>query len=333
MISLARRRPLTTLAALGATAGLVLGAAACGSDTGGATGSTGAAATEGAVVTSFYPLQLATQAITGSALPVTVLTKPGAEPHDLELAPQDVGGLTQARLVIYADGFQPAVDEAMAQVDPNRVLDVADVASLTLDGADEEHADHADSADHASESAGDHAEHAGADPHFWLDPQRYAAVAKAIGTRLAQDDPANAAAYGRNTSAFIDRLTALDRDLKAGLASCESTVLVTSHAAFGYFAQRYGLDQHGISGISPEAEPSAAGLKAVADLVRTQKVTTIYQETLVEPKFAQTVATSTGAALATLDPIEGITAESAGKDYFEVMRSNLTALQKGLGCS
>jgi zinc transport system substrate-binding protein len=327
IMSPAPRRVRTTAAALGAATVLVLGAAACGSGDGASGSGVSPGPRDGAVVASFYPLQFATQQITGSTPPVASLTKPGAEPHDLELAPQDVGGLTKARLVIYADGFQPAVDDAMAEVDPAHVLDVADAASLTLDAADEQ--DH----DRAVEAAGDHAEHASADPHFWLDPQRYAAVARAIGTRLAADDPARAAAYRTNTDAFVARLSALDRQLKAGLSSCASTTLVTSHAAFGYFAQRYGLDQHGISGLSPEAEPSAAGLKQAADLVRSAKVSTIFQETLVEPKFAQTVASSTGAALSTLDPIEGITSESAGKDYFEVMRSNLTALQKGLGCS
>jgi zinc transport system substrate-binding protein len=281
-------------------------------------------------VTSFYPIQFATQQITGGRLPVSVLTKPGAEPHDLELAPQDISAMTQARLVVYADGFQPAVDEAMAEVDPSAVLDVADAAQLTLTAAEEEEG-HGEG--HEGETAEEHAAHSGNDPHFWLDPQRYAAVAKAIGTRLATDDPANAAAYQQNTAAFVQKLTTLDGELKTGLASCRSKVLVTSHTAFGYLAQRYGLEQHGITGISPEAEPSAAGLKAISDLVRREGVRTVYQETLVEPHFAQTVAGSTGAAVATLDPIEGITSESAGKDYFEVMRSNLTALKKGLDCS
>ncbi|TQN47388.1 zinc transport system substrate-binding protein [Humibacillus xanthopallidus] len=321
MISAPRRRALTALTAVGASAALVLTAAACSSDSGAGSGSA-----EGAVVTSFYPLQFATEQITGSALPVTSLTKPGAEPHDLELAPQDVAGLTKARLVIYADGFQPAVDDAMAQVDPSRVLDIADAASLTLPASQDGH-------DHSGESAAAHAEHSADDPHFWLDPQRYAAVAKAIGARLAKDDPAKAATYAANTDAFVAKLTALDGEFAKGLASCRSKVLVTSHAAFGYLAKRYGLEQHGISGISPDAEPSAAALQEISDLVRNEGVTTIFQETLVEPKFAQTVATSTGAKLGTLDPIEGITTESAGKDYFEVMRSNLGALQQGLGCS
>ena len=312
------RGALTALGAVGTSAALVLTAGACSSDS-------GASAAEGGVVTSFYPIQFATEQIAGSALPVTSLTKPGAEPHDLELAPQDVAGMTKARLVIYADGFQPAIDDAMAQVDPSRVLDVADAASLTLPAAGDGHP--------GEPAAASSAEHSKDDPHFWLDPQRYAAVAKAIGARLAKDDPAKAATYAANTDAFVSRLEALDGEFAKGLASCSSKVLVTSHVAFGYLATRYGLEQHGISGVSPDADPSAAALKEISDLVRTEGVTTIYQETLVEPKFAQTVATSTGAKLSTLDPIEGITSESAGKDYFEVMRSNLGALQQGLGCS
>jgi zinc transport system substrate-binding protein len=158
-------------------------------------------------------------------------------------------------------------------------------------------------------------------------------VAKVIGARLAKDDPAHAAAYAKNTEAFVADLQTLDGEFTKGLASCRIKTLVTSHAAFGYLARRYGFDQHGISGLSPETEPSAAALEQVAQMVRAKGVTTIYQETLVDPHFAQTVATATGATLATLDPIEGITTESAGKNYFEVMRSNLATLEKGQECT
>ncbi|GAA2017337.1 zinc ABC transporter substrate-binding protein [Terrabacter terrae] len=284
----------------------------------------------GAVVTSFYPLQFATEQIAGGRLAVTVLTKPGAEPHDLELAPQDVAALTKARLVVYSDGFQPAVDDAVAQSSPASVLDVADAARLTLP-ANPEPGGQTSSAQQATPApAGGHGS---ADPHFWLDPQRYAAVVQTIGKRLESIDPKNAATYAKNTTTFVARLTALDAEYKAGLRQCRSKVLVTSHAAFGYLAQRYGLEQHGISGISPDTEPSAASLQAISQLVRKDGVTTIYQETLVAPQLAQTVAATTGATVATLDPIEGITGSSAGKDYFAVMHSNLAAIQKGLGCS
>ncbi|MDV3221925.1 metal ABC transporter substrate-binding protein [Intrasporangium sp.] len=309
--------------ALGATAiAIAVTAAACGSSA-----PDGGADDRPSVVTSFYPIQFATERIAGGALDVSVLTKPGAEPHDLEIAPQDLARMTGASLVVYSRGFQPAVDEAAEQVDAERVLDVSGTAGLTLTPAEED--------GHADESPEEHAEHAhdGGDPHFWLDPQRYASVAEAIGERLAQLDPERAATYAENTRAFVSDLTALDQEFTTALSSCSISELVTSHSAFGYLAERYGFEQHGIAGISPEAEPSAAALKEITDLVREHGITTIYQETLVEPHFAETVAASTGAQLATLDPLEGITEASAGRDYFEVMRSNLTALTQGQDCS
>ncbi|MFI5075352.1 MAG: metal ABC transporter solute-binding protein, Zn/Mn family, partial [Actinomycetales bacterium] len=101
---------------------------------------------------------------------------------------------------------------------------------------------------------------------------------------------------------------------------------------FGYLSERYGFTQVPIAGLSPDVEPSAAQLAQVADFVKNHGVTTIYAETLVEPAFAETVARSTGARLATLDPIEGLTSTSAGHDYLEVMRSNLATLKAGQGC-
>jgi len=300
----------------------------------------GACSTDGAeagasrpVVTSFYPLQYATQQIVGGTTPVTVLTKPGAEPHDLELAPQDIGGMTKARLVIYSDGFQPAVDEAVGLVDPAKVLDVADVAKLTLTSPEEGTEEGTEEADPAGTHAHDGHDHAADDPHFWLDPSRYGAVAEAISARLSADDPANATTYKKNTARFVEKLSELDDEMRVGLERCRIKQLVTSHSAFGYLAARYGFQQRGITGISPEGEPSGAALKAVGDLVASAGVTTIYQEALVEPHFADTVAASTGAKVATLDPIEGITSSSAGSDYFEVMRSNLVTLREGQECS
>jgi len=314
------------LAALTAATVLTLTASACSSDAP-VGGTSGGAAGAPSVVTSFYPIQFATERIAGEGADVSVLTKPGAEPHDLEIGAQDLARLTDASLVIYSKGFQPAVDDAVEQVDPTRALDVSGAAHLTPTAAEEEQ--------HAGESDAQHAEHAGGgtDPHFWLDPERYADVARAIGTRLAELDPQRAATYERNTTALVTELTALDEEFAATLRSCSIKELVTSHAAFTYLADRYGFEQHGITGVSPEAEPSAAGLAEITQLVRDHGVTTIYQETLVEPHFAETVAASSGATVATLDPLEGITDASAGTDYFAVMRSNLATLKHGQGCS
>ena len=329
--------PRRAVSAIVTATALALTTAACqsGPDTG-----SGAGSADGSIVTSFYPIQFATQQITGGRLPVTVLTKPGAEPHDLELAPQDIGGMTKARLVVYADGFQPAVDEAVGLVDAAKVLDVADVARLMPASTDD--SDHADES--GTETEPQRPQRAPVTGTTGTTTGRTTPTSgstrratppwpQAISARLSADDPENAATYAKNTAVFVEKLSELDDEMRTGLRQCTVKELVTSHAAFGYLAARYGFHQRGITGVSPEAEPSAAALKAVGDLVRSAGVTTIYQETLVEPHFAQTVAESTGAKVATLDPIEGITSASVGTDYFEVMRSNLVALRDGQECS
>ncbi|HEX8973659.1 metal ABC transporter substrate-binding protein [Oryzihumus sp.] len=260
------------------------------------------------VVASFYPLAYAAEQVGGPHVRVTNLTKPGAEPHELELGPRDVLTVAKARVAVYEKGFQPAVDDAVAQQATDNALDVAGAAHLDL-----------------------HLQ-GGTDPHFWLDPTRYAAVANAIADRLARVDPAHRADYAANARSFTTRLAALDTTMRQHLASCRQRQLVTSHSAFGYLARRYGFTQVGITGLTPDAEPSPSALAAVARLVRSSGVTTVYAETLASPAIADTVATETGAHVATLDPLEGLTAHSAGRDYFTVMQANLRALQAGQDC-
>ena len=277
---------------------------------------------------AFYPLQWASERVGGDHVAVTGLTKPGAEPHDLELTPKAVGGLASSDVVVYLKGFQPAVDDAVATQGGDAGFDVSPEADLTLAATDDGH-------DHAGESEGEHAEHAeGArDAHFWLDPVRLESVATAIGERFAAADPANAADYRANATALVADLDTLDAEFEKGLAQCRSTDLVTGHAAFAYLADRYGLRQEGIAGITPDAEPDAATLRDLAAHVREHGVRTVYSETLVDPALADTLARETGATVAVLDPLEGLTDTSKGSDYLEVMRSNLATLKVGQECS
>ena len=129
-------------------------------------------------------------------------------------------------------------------------------------------------------------------------------------------------------------MEALDREYRTGLADCRRDDIVTSHEAFGYLADRYGLHQVAISGISPEAEPTPRDLQHVIEVIRSTGATTVFTEPLVSPKLADTVASETGGTTAVLDPLEGLTSEEegAGEDYFAVMRQNLATLEHGLGC-
>ena len=315
-------------AAAGLVGLLVLSACGGGDDAGGSTSERAGASAGLNVVASFYPLQYVTGRIAGDRAEVSSLTAPGAEPHDLELTAKAVGEVSDADLLVYLHGFQPAVDEAVEGEGADRAVDVAPAADLDLTASEEEHAE-----EEGGAAGEEHAEEMTQDPHFWLDPVRLSAVSAAIADRLSKADPDGAATYTANLRSLQGDLTALDGELEQGLSACASKDLVTSHQAFGYLAQRYGLRQVGVSGLSPESEPDPAKLAEVTDFVRTNKVRTIYYETLVSPAVAQTVASETGAATAVLDPIEGLTDASAGQDYLAVMRSNLAALQKGQPCT
>jgi zinc transport system substrate-binding protein len=253
------------------------------------------------VIAAFYPLAFAAERLGGPRLHVENLTPPGAEPHDLELTPQAVGRVESANVVLYlGHGFQPAVSKAVAQANGERV-DV--LAGLPLRQSSEEGLS--------------------ADPHVWLDPVLFTHVVRRIGTDLH-----------RPVGPLVAQLEQLDRDYRRGLAHCRRNEIVTSHAAFGYLAQRYGLRQVSITGLAPESEPSPQQLAHVVDVVRRTHATTVFFETLVSPRLADTVAREVGAKTAVLDPIEGLTPseQAHGDNYLTLMRSNLAAIRKALGC-
>jgi zinc transport system substrate-binding protein len=274
------------------------------------------------IVTAAYPFQFIAEQVAGSHANVSSLTEPGAEPHDLELTPRQVGSIARADLVIYERTFQPAVDEAVVQSESRNVLDTATVVPLE---------NHSESADGEADSGhGD--EPQGPDPHVWQDPTRVAAIAEAVADRLAGIDPVNADDYRANLSGLKSRLADLDRRFRDGLSSCERTEFITTHAAFGYLAERYGLTQVGISGLSPDIEASPARIAEIHRKAREDGVTTIFFETLTSPAVAKAVAGDLGLRTDVLDPIEGITADSLGTDYFSVMAANLAALRRANGC-
>ncbi len=307
-----RHRHLTGLIPLAA---LVLAGCATDSDT--AAPAADAPSTL-SVTASFAVLQEAAHRVGGDHVTVTGLTPPGAEPHDLELTPKAVAGLQDASLVVYLHGFQPAVDDAVAALPPTAAFDVTDDARMTLTGVDDGH---------------DHGDAEATDPHFWLDPTRLADVATALGERLATTDPENAQEYRSNAATYAAELTALDEEFTAGLAQCASTELVTGHAAFAYLADRYHLHQEAVTGLSPEAEPTAADLAAAAEHVREAGVRTLYAEPLVSPALVETLARETGAEVLVLDPVEGINDASAGTTYGEIMQANLATLRTGQECT
>lgn len=297
---MSRPRRLLGLPVLALAAASLL--AACGGSATPSDGST-SPSTGPTIVAAFYPLAYAAEQVAGPDATVINLTPPGAEAHDIELTAQQVAQIADADLVLYIPGFQPAVDEAVQQQAGDRALDVTQAITL-LPG----------------------------DPHVWLNPLNMAIIGDEIADRLSTTTPDLAGAVQDGAAALSSAMETLNDEWKAGTTTCANRDLVVSHEAFGYLAAAYGFTQVGIAGLSPEAEPSPARLAEVAKFVSDNGVTTIYYETLVDPKVAQTVAAETGASTAVLDPLEGLP-EGYDGNYVTVMQANLAEVRKGQGCT
>lgn len=279
------------------------------------------------VLASIYPLAYAAQQVGGDLVEVSVATPAGTDPHSVELSPRQLRDVGAADLVVYLAGFQAAVDEAVAERAADHALDVAPSADLrslppgAADGHDGEPAD----------DEGDDHDHHTADPHFWLDPERLAAVGDAVAEALAQADPEHAETYRANAETLAADLTDLDDELATGLADCTSDVVVTSHAAFGYLTDRYGLQLISVSGIDPEGEPSPARIREVRAAITDLGVSAVFTEPLADPAVAATLAEHLGVTVLELDPLDSHD-DDAG-DYRAAMTANLAALRSGLGCA
>jgi zinc transport system substrate-binding protein len=278
------------------------------------------------VVTSFYPLQFVTEQIAGGHADVVGLTKPGSEPHDLELSIAQTAAVTSADLVVYEKGLQAAVDAAVDQTDGVPTVEAGAVAGLepfSHDGHDD--------AEHDSPVGEEPADLGDLDPHFWQDPLKLAKVADAVAAALAKADPEHADDFRTNAAQLDDELAALDQEYAEGLRGCARDTIVVSHNAFGYLG-RYGLYLEPISGLSPEAEPTPADLARLQQLITDDGITTVFGERLVSPKLAQSLADDMGVRARVLDPIEGLSSETADDDYLSLMRDNLAALREANRC-
>jgi zinc transport system substrate-binding protein len=265
------------------------------------------------VVASFYPLAEAAAMVGGGDVSVTNLTPPGTEPHDIELTTRQVDRIHDADVVVYLGrGFQSAVERAVGRRDGNGDGNGA------VDGL----------------QAVDRAKLSGRDPHVWLDPSMMTDIASAVTDALAKAEPAKADAFRGRFRSYRQSLADLLQEMQAGLAHCDRKVIVTAHEAFHYLAERFGLRQEAIAGLSPDAEPPADRLAALADDIERTGATTVFTEALVSPKVADALAREAHVTTAVLDPLEGLTKakQASGASYVTVMRENLATLRTALGC-
>ena len=272
------------------------------------------------VIASFYPLQEFAQQVGGDRVTVRTLVPFGVEPHDWEPSPRDLVDIARAQVFLYnGSGFEPWVERVLSEVGEGIPVVVSATQGMDL----------LEAQDLVGRNQG------GVDPHVWLDPLRAREQVGLIKQALQQADPENADLYEMNAISYAQRLEDLHHRYQEGLRDCRSRILLTSHAAFGYLADRYALTPLAISGLSPEVEPSPGRLAELVTIAREAGVRYIFFESLVSPAVAETLARELQAQTLVLNPIEGLTPkqEAAGDGYITRMEENLAHLREGLECA
>lgn len=273
------------------------------------------------VTTTFYPVYFLASEIAGDHAEVNMLIQGGQDAHDYEASAKDVAMIQNSDLFIYQDDemehFVPAV---LNSLDSDHVKVIKATEGLELLRGDDHDHDH----DHED----DHDHHHEYDPHTWLDPIFYSQQAENVANALSKADPDNETEYMARKEELVKRLEELHQKFESELERRQDRTFVVQHAAFGYLAHAYNLEQEAITGIFTTQEPSAASIAKVQDFVKEHNIKTIYVEPTLNDATAKTVADATGAQLLPLRTLESLSKEDeeAGKDYFDLMEENLQSL-------
>lgn len=311
---------------------LAFGCGAPGRESGAELGGTG---NKLVVYTSFYPLYDFTSKIGGEKVTVKSIVPLGAEPHGFEPSPKDVIAVSEADVLLYVGaGLENWIDKIIASVESSNFVseELSKYVKLQKFAEITDYDRHG----HVGEQQGIAVERAeaGYDPHIWLDPVRAKRISQVIAETLINADPENAGYYRKNYDALAARLDKLHWDYQEGLKKRTSNIIITTHDAFGYLVERYGLESYSIMGISANAEPSSKQMIRLVEFCRQYGVKVIFSESLLNTRASQVLAAEAGVAVLPLHSIAGLTREQllAGEDYFSLMYKNLASLKTALGC-
>jgi zinc transport system substrate-binding protein len=283
------------------------------------------------VVATLFPLQEFARAVGGENVQVDLLLPPGTEAHTWEPKPSDVAKIARADIFIYiGPSMEPWADKILQAVKKEKLKVIDASSGLQLLAAK-----------HTEEKAGtpahlhEGAERVALDPHVWLDFMMDCKIVDSLMSALGEQDPARASSYRANAEAYKARLNALDQRYRQGLSRCRHhQIILSGHAAFAYLAQRYGLKQMALSGISPDAEPTPKRMIEVIEATRKKGIQFVFAEEMVNPKLAQALAKEAGVGILILNPGHNVTREQIQQKvtFLDLMETNLKNLERGLEC-
>lgn len=271
------------------------------------------------VLTTIYPIYFLADFIAGDQMDVDMLLDGNQDAHSYEPSANDVLAIQDVDLFIYQDQeMEFFVSDLLTVVNTDQTKVLESTESIELLSTAEDH-------DHDEE---DHDHSHDYDPHTWLDPLVFSQQAENIKQALIEIDPGNREIYEENAKELIDQLEELDQEFKEGLADLEQRTFVVQHAAFGYLAHAYNLNQVAITGISTTAEPGAKQLAQMQDFIIENDIKIIYVEPSLSKNVSDTIASATNVEIRPLKTLEAVKQEELdqGMNYFTIMRDNLQQL-------
>ncbi|CAN7318084.1 zinc ABC transporter substrate-binding protein AztC [Aminobacter sp. LjRoot7] len=275
------------------------------------------------VVASFSIIGDFAKNVGGDRIELTTLVGPDGDAHVYEPSPADAVTMSKADVVLVNglqfEGFLQRLVEASATK--------ASVVELTK-GVEpikmkEDH-------EHAAEAGGDHHHHGDLDPHAFQSIANAKIYVKNIADAFCAADTTGCDAYKSNADAYTAKLTAAETEVKEAVAAIPQAkrTIITSHDAFGYFENAYGLTFLAPEGISTEAEASAADVAALISQVRGDKASAIFVENITNPRLVEQISAETGVKVGgTLYSDALSKADGPAPTYIDMMKSNIATIK------
>jgi zinc transport system substrate-binding protein len=289
---------------------------------------------EGAVLTSFYPMQVFAINITQGIpelTPTLMLPASLGCPHEYTLTPGDVAKISKAQVLIVNGTMETFITpRKMKKLNPKLALintgeDFADIAE------GEEHTEPVvDKSVKKKDAHSEHAHsHSGYNPHTWVSPFIAAKQVRLMGKELAVLYPAYAQALNANAEGYASRLEALGVMMKHEIAKLPNKKIISFHDAFDYFARDLGLEVAAVIELEPGVNPTAKHMKELITLTQEHKLSTVFAEVQYPDNVAKVIAKESGAVVRVLDPVAS--GEKLGPTAYEdIMKKNLDVLKEAL---
>lgn len=292
------------------------------------------------IVTTFYPMQALTNAVVGDSAKVTVMME-NADAHEYEPSAQDIVTLNEADVFVYnSEDMETFVPTLLESIDnPDLVIIEAASEVELIDGdvetvgeTTEEHVD--EETDAETQEDHDHEGHSHeTDPHTWLDPVNAVTQAQTIANALAEADPENAEAYQENAGQFASDMMAVHDEYASIFEAAETKTFLTQHAAFGYLANRYGLHQVAVTGVTESAEPSPKRIAEIVSYMEENNISVIYGQKGGATEIATTIASEVGGTVGELQSMESVDTNqypADGDGFIAIVKANLESLAEGI---